>query len=69
MVMLCNHRFYVHGHPYLPDQPMRLEFNYAYLVINSYNFSILSKGYGYNSPIYDLSLIQTSLSGLQLFFS
>src|SRR5215203_6052178 len=69
MVMSCNHRIYVHGHPYLPDQPMRPEFTYTYLVINSYKFQYLSKGYGYNSSILRLPLIQTPLSGLQLFFS
>jgi hypothetical protein len=69
MVMSCNHRFYVHGHPYLPDQPMRLEFNYAYLVINSYNFSILSKGYGYNSPILRFAAHTNVIIRLQLFFS
>jgi hypothetical protein len=42
MVVSCNHKFYVHGHPYLPDQPMRPEFTYAYLVINSYKFQYLS---------------------------
>jgi hypothetical protein len=71
MVMSCNHRFYVNGHPYLPDQPMRPEFTYAYLVINSYRFPHLSEyiEYGYYSRILRLALIQTTLSGLQLFFS
>jgi hypothetical protein len=67
MVMSCNHRFYVHGHPYLPDQLVRPEFTYAYLVINAYKFQYLSKGYAPTAQFYDCRSYKRHYQGCNYF--